>query len=98
MKVDVIIQSYKKPESLIYTLLSLKKYCCNQIDTIYIDDDQSNDGTINFYNEQFFEAMKPIKIKVRVNIKKSGYTHTCMTFNAFRRKTFIETYWFFFYK
>ena len=37
MKVDVAVQSYKKPESLVYTLLSLKKHCGKHIDTIYIN-------------------------------------------------------------
>ena len=89
-KIDVIVQSYRKPESLIYTLLSLKKCCGEHIDTIYIDDDQSNDGTIDLYNEKLIKTMEPIKILVRVNQKKSGYTHTCMTWKAFKKKTFFE--------
>lgn len=35
MKVDVAIQSYKKPESLVYTLLSLKKHYGEHIVTTY---------------------------------------------------------------
>ncbi len=89
-KIDVIVQSYRKPESLIYTLLSLKKYCGEHIDTIYIDDDQSNDGTTDLYNEKLIKKMEPIKILVRVNQKKSGYTHTCMTWKTFKKKTFFE--------
>jgi len=67
-KVDVAIQSYKKPESLIYTLLCLKKYCGNHIDTVYINDDLSGEETIKFYtDENFIKAMFPIKIKLRIN-------------------------------
>ena len=61
-KVDVAIQSFKKPESLIYTLLSLKKYCGNYIDTIYINDDCSGDDTIKHYRcKELKDRMFPIK-------------------------------------
>ena len=48
-KVDVAIQSYKKPESLVYTLFSLKKYCGEHIDTIYINDDCSGNNITKYY-------------------------------------------------
>ena len=35
-KIDVAINSYKKPESLIYTLMTLKKVAADLIDTVYI--------------------------------------------------------------
>ncbi len=67
-RVDVAIQSYKKPESLIYTLLSLKKYCGEHIGTIYINDDKSGNDVVKYYHDkQFLEKMFPIKILVRVN-------------------------------
>lgn len=91
MKVDVAIQSYKKPESLVYTLLSLKKYCGNHIDTIYINDDCSGDGVIEHYKKpELLKLMSPIKIKVRVNTKPSGYTHTIVTKEVLFRKGFVE--------
>ncbi len=90
-KIDVIVQSYKKPESLIYTLLTLKKYSGDHIDCIYIDDDISDDDTVKYYlKDEFLELMKPIQIKIRVNEKKSGYTHTCMTWEAFKKKKFLN--------
>lgn len=90
-KVDVAVQSFKKPESLIYTLLSLKKVCGNLIDTIYINDDCSNDSTVEMYkNSEFLTMMSPIKIKVRVNEIPSGYTHTLMTKKAFSKKKIIK--------
>lgn len=89
-KIDVVIQSYKKPESMIYTLFSLKKYCGNVVDTVYINDDCSNDGTLDFYNEKLKKALYPIKIKVRENIKASGYNKTIMTKTAFKKKTMLE--------
>ena len=91
MKVDVAIQSYKKPESLVYTLLSLKKYCGSHIDTIYINDDCSGNNVIDHYTEEkLLEIMTPIKIKVRVNKKPSGYTHTIVTKEVFFRKNIKE--------
>ena len=84
--IDVIVQSYKKPESLIYTLLSLKKYCGKHIDTIYVDDDISGEDTLKFYDDKLVQTLSPIKVKVRVNQKKSGYTHTLMTKDSFKKK------------
>lgn len=91
MKVDVAIQSYKKPESLVYTLLSLKKYCGEHVDTIYINDDCSGKGVIDHYvNPTLLKIMNPIKIKVRTNIKPSGYTHTIVTKEVLFRKKLIN--------
>lgn len=91
MKVDVAVQSYKKPESLVYTLLSLKKYCGNHIDTIYINDDCSGEGVVAHYtNPELLELMKPIRIKVRINKKPSGYTHTIVTKEVLFRKNPVQ--------
>lgn len=90
-KIDVTIQSFKKPESLIYTLFSLKKYCGDLIDTVYINDDCSSDGTIDYYkSETLQKALYPIKLKIRVNQKASKYTYTLMTKKLFRKKSFLE--------
>lgn len=90
-KVDVAIQSYKKPESMIYTLLSLKKYCGDLIDTIYINDDCSNDETVKYYESEKLQAyLAPIKLQVRVNKKPGKYTYTLMTKKLFFKKSFLE--------
>ena len=49
-KIDVSINSYKKPESLIYTLMTLKKTSGDLIDRVYINDDCSGNGAIELYN------------------------------------------------
>lgn len=49
LKVDVAIQSYKKPESLLYTLMCLKECCGDRIDTVYINDDCSGPGAAGHY-------------------------------------------------
>ena len=36
MKIDVAVPSYKKPESLLYTLMTLKKVAGDLIDAVYI--------------------------------------------------------------
>lgn len=90
-KIDVAIQSYKKPESMIYTLLSLKKFCGELVDTIYINDDCSNDGTVDYYlSEDLKNRLKPIKLKVRSNIKPSKYTYTLMTKELYNKKSFVQ--------
>ena len=90
-KIDVAIQSYKKPESLIYTLFSLKKCCGDYIDTIYINDDCSGSNIAEMYkSRKLTEALKPIKIIVRVNDKPSGYNVTLMTKDAFMKKNIIN--------
>lgn len=40
-RVDVAIQSFNKPESLLYTLMCLRQCCADRIDTVYINDDCS---------------------------------------------------------
>lgn len=67
-RVDVAVQSYKKPELLIYALLTLKKHCADSVDTVYIQDDCSGGGVVGCYTEPgFLELMAPIRIKVKVN-------------------------------
>lgn len=72
-KIDVAVQSYKKPESLIYTLLTLHKYCKDYIDTIYIDDDKSGGDEYKIYtSDSVIRSLSPWKIKVRINEEKAG--------------------------
>ena len=73
MKIDVAINSYKKPESLIYTLMSLKKVAEDMIDVVYINDDQSYNGAIEIYSSPEIQAyFKPWKINVRENTHNIG--------------------------
>jgi len=73
-KVDVSVQSYNKPESLIFTLLTLHKYSKDKIDTIWINDDQSESGVIEKYKTLIqSDILFPWKIKIRVNEKRVGW-------------------------
>jgi hypothetical protein len=73
-KVDVAIQSYKKPESLIYALLSLHKTSKNLIDQVWINDDQSGENVIAVYkSKELKKALHPWKINVRENKHRMGW-------------------------
>ena len=88
---DVAVQSFNKPESLIYTLLSLKKYCGKHIDKIYINDDCSKCDMSKYYlNPKFINLMKPIKIVYRRNTKPSGYSYTLVTREMWKKKSIIK--------
>ncbi|MEE3660420.1 hypothetical protein V2I52_00505 [Brenneria sp. g21c3] len=78
MKVDVAVCSYKKPELLFKTLLSLKKVSEKFIDTIWICDDGGNDDSaIDFYNSDLFKnSLKPWKVNVRENTQRGGWWFT----------------------
>lgn len=72
-KIDVAINSYKKPESLIYTLMTLKKIAGGLIDTVYINDDCSNNSAFELYTHPAVtEYFKPWKLNVRVNTRNVG--------------------------
>ncbi len=74
MKIDVAIQSFKKPELLLYTLLSLKAHSASHIDTVWINDDGSNDEAVNFYkSNEFAHSLKPWIIVVRKNTHRVGW-------------------------
>jgi len=100
MKIDVAINSYKKPESLIYTLMSLKQIAGDMIDTVYINDDCSGKEVCDIYRSAAIqEYFKPWIINVRENthnigIKQAyirGYYPSYMTW-----KFFLKRWWWFF--
>lgn len=78
IKVDIAIQSFKKPELLLYTLLSLKKYDQKLIDEVWIQDDSGDNGdTVKFYQSKSFrDALHPWKINVKSNTQRGGWWFT----------------------
>lgn len=73
-KIDVSVQSYNKPESLIYSLLTLHKYCKDDIDVVWINDDKSDEGVVDkYYKLSSSNVLHPWKIKIRVNNKRMGW-------------------------
>ena len=76
MKVDVAVQSYKKPESLLYALMSLKKYSGSYIENIFINDDSEipyEELESLFLNQKVTEYFAPMKIHLRKNTTRVGY-------------------------
>lgn len=72
--IDVAIQSYNKPESLIYTLFSLHKHCKDDIDTVWINDDKSSEGTLEKYVALAeSDRLSPWKIRIRQNTNRMGW-------------------------
>lgn len=68
MKIDIAVQSYKKPESLLYSLMSLFAVSKHHIDTVYINDDCSGINLDETYlNERVTSYFSPWKILCRVN-------------------------------
>ena len=74
MKIDLAIQSYKKPESLIYTLFTLHEHCKESIETVWINDDKSGGDVLDCYRKlQKTNALHPWKIKIRENKHRMGW-------------------------
>lgn len=89
MKVDVAVQSYKKPESLLYALMSLVKYSGEHINNIFINDD--SDWDIKqlesiFLNDKVKKYFEPHKIFLRKNTQRVGYWYRYVK-KYFPRKT-----------
>jgi len=71
--VDVAIQSYNKPESLLYTLMCLKQCCGDRIDTVYINDDWSTEDPAPLYTGEAVRAyFKGWTIRFRRNTCPAG--------------------------
>ena len=67
-QIDVAVNSFKKPESLLYTLMTLKREVGGLVDTVYINDDHSGDGTCDVYRRpEVAEYFRPWKLEVREN-------------------------------
>lgn len=74
MKIDVAVQSYRKPESLIYTLFSLHRYCRHTIDTVWINDDRSGGDVLEHYRRlDESGALSPWNIRIRENTCRMGW-------------------------
>lgn len=74
MKIDVAVQSYKKPESLIYTLFTLYRHSRDAIDTVWINDDRSGGDVLGHYEAlERSGALSPWKIRVRQNTCRMGW-------------------------
>lgn len=74
MKIDVVVQSYKKPESLIYTLLTLHRHSRDNIDVVWINDDRSGGHVLDAYLELAASGkLDPWQVRVRENTFRMGW-------------------------
>jgi len=74
MKVDIAVQSYNKPESLIYSLFKLHTVSRDRVSTVWINDDQSSIEVIEKYKELIrSNRLSPWKVKLRVNRSRMGW-------------------------
>jgi hypothetical protein len=73
MRVDVAVQSFRKPESLVYTLLTLHAHCRDGVDAVFVNDDRSSDGTVDAYRAPgLARALAPWRLRVRENGVNTG--------------------------
>lgn len=74
MKIDVAVQSYKKPESLIYTLLTLHRHSRDKVDVVWINDDCSGGQVLDAYRKLAASgALDPWQVRVRENTRRMGW-------------------------
>lgn len=100
-KIDLSVQSYKKPESLLYTLMCLKECSGHHIDTLYINDDCSGDDLEGIYlNDKVKDYFSDWNIKVRVNTRPvrwyrafvNGYRPSYLSVKKFLNHKFLDLF------
>jgi len=80
VQVDVAISSFRKPESLIYTLLTLHRHSRDRIGTVWMTDDRSDDGSVNLLTDPaLMERQAPWRINLHVARRRGGIGATLVT-------------------
>lgn len=78
--VDVAIMTFRKPKSLIFTLLTLHRHCRDRIGTVWIGDDCSGDGTMQILQEAgLARRLAPWRLQIFSTSRRSGWTETLVT-------------------
>lgn len=73
-KIDVALQAYKKPESLIFTLLTLHRHSAARIDQVFIRDDSGlADGLAFLDDKALHERLAPWVIRASRSSRPSGW-------------------------
>ena len=74
------MQSFRKPESLAYTLLTLHRHCAPRIGTVWIDDDRSEDGSVEAIERLCASGrLAPWDVRLRVNRRRVAFRGTITT-------------------
>ncbi|MFN3937897.1 MAG: hypothetical protein ACK4KW_09985 [Gemmobacter sp.] len=80
MRVDVALASFRKPESLIYTLLTLHRHAAERVGTVWIDDDRSGDGSLAVLSDPELAArLSPWRIELHQHRRRVGSGVTAVT-------------------
>ncbi|WP_096785026.1 glycosyltransferase family 2 protein [Rhodobacter sp. CZR27] len=80
MTVDVAIPSFRKPESLIFTLLTLHRHSAASIGTVWITDDSSDDGTLDVLRDPALaERLHPWRLDLHETRRRGGSGNTLVT-------------------
>ena len=83
---DVAVQSFRKPESLVYTLLTLHAHCASRIGTVWVNDDRSEDGSVEAIERlRASGRLAPWDVRLRVNRRRVAFRGTIMTPGMIRR-------------
>ena len=83
---DIVVQSFRKPESLAYTLLTLHAHCAPRIGAVWINDDRSEDGSVEAIERlRASGRLAPWDVRVRVNRRRVAFRGTIMTPGMIRR-------------
>jgi hypothetical protein len=77
---DVAIMSFRKPESLAYTLLTLHRHSAPHIGTVWITDDGSGDDTLaRLADPELARLLSPWKLDLAANRRRVGWALTQVT-------------------
>jgi len=100
-KIDLSVQSYKKPESLLYTLMCLHECSGRHIDTLYINDDCGGDNPEEIYlHDRVKKYFSGWHIRVRVNKSPvrwyrafvNNYRPACLSVKKFWNHKFLDLF------
>jgi hypothetical protein len=78
--IDVAVMTYRKPESLIFTLLTLHRHCRDRIGTVWIGDDCSGNDTARLLTDPALaRVLAPWQLQVFSTSRRAGWTETLVT-------------------
>jgi hypothetical protein len=84
--VDVAIMTYRKPESLIYTLLTLRQHCLDGVRKVWIGDDCSGPEAWALLSApELAERLAPWRVQLYSTSRWGGWSETLVTGRMLRR-------------
>lgn len=84
-QIDVAIQSFRKPDSLLYALMTLQRVAGSMIDTVWVADDRSGDGSVELLrSERIRDYFASWTIQVRENSVRTAWSHVRVDGSRYR--------------